>query len=70
MSSNLNIDFKPRPSQPSALPAGKRGALMREAAHASDSPDGGGRTLVCASLDGWDTQHAFPSAKVNRVHPD
>lgn len=51
--------------QPSMLPAGKRGMLMREAAQPADA-DGSisGRTLVSASIDGWDEQHAFPSAKV------
>lgn len=49
--------------QPSALPSGKRGALMREAARPAEA-GGGARTLVYASLESWDSQHAFPSAKV------
>ena len=46
------------------LPAGKRSRLMREAAQADATADGGGRTLVQVRIEDWDEQHPFPAARV------
>ena len=50
--------------QPSMLPAGSRGKLMRESAQGNAAAGGGGRTLVQARIEDWDEQHPFPAAKV------
>ena len=53
--------------QPSMLPAGKRGKLMREAAQADAAAGSGGRTLVQARIEDWDEQHPFPAARVRTL---
>jgi hypothetical protein len=55
--------------QPSMLPAGKRGGLMREAAQADGVAGGGSRTLVQARIEEWDEQHPFPAARVRTAAP-
>ena len=50
--------------QPSMLPAGKRGGLMREAAQADGAAS---RTLVQVRIEEWDERHPFPAARVRTV---
>lgn len=53
--------------QPSALPPRQRAALVREARRTPGqlrAPDAAPPTLVAATLQSWDGDHAFPSAQV------
>jgi len=56
--------------QPSALPPRQRAALVREARRTPGqlrAPDAAPPTLVAATLQSWDGDHAFPSAQVEDI---